>query len=60
MENKQENRMPVPERAKQFMPFSALRGLEEALEKVEAEESRKAEKAAGASLPALSAPAYFQ
>ena len=27
--------MPVSQRAKQFMPFSALKGLEEALEKKE-------------------------
>ncbi|MCR5538944.1 MAG: hypothetical protein K6F13_06700 [Lachnospiraceae bacterium] len=32
MGNKPRGKMPVSERAKQFAPFSALRGLEEALE----------------------------
>ena len=31
MANKPRNKMPVADRAKQFMPFSALRGLPEAL-----------------------------
>lgn len=31
MAQRPKNKMPVSDRAKQFMPFSALRGLEEAL-----------------------------
>ncbi len=31
MANKPKNKMPIEERAKQFMPFAALRGLPEAL-----------------------------
>ena len=31
MANRPRNKMPIPDRAKQFMPFSALRGLSEAL-----------------------------
>lgn len=33
--NKPKTKMPVSERAKQFMPFAALKGLPEALEKME-------------------------
>lgn len=33
--------MPISERAKQFAPFSALTGLEEALARKEAEHSRR-------------------
>ncbi len=33
MASKPKSKMPVSERAKQFMPFSALKGLEEAIEK---------------------------
>ena len=40
--------MPVAERAKQFMPFAALKGFEEALEKKETATDRSA--AAGRSL----------
>lgn len=31
MANKPRNKMPIEERAKQFMPFAALKGLPEAL-----------------------------
>lgn len=31
MAGRPRNKMPIPDRAKQFMPFSALRGLNEAL-----------------------------
>ena len=31
MPSKPKQKMPIEERAKQFMPFSALKGLEEAL-----------------------------
>lgn len=31
MSSKPKHKMPIEERAKQFMPFSALKGLEEAL-----------------------------
>ena len=31
MANKPKQKMPIADRAKQFMPFSALKGLEEAL-----------------------------
>ena len=40
--------MPVAERAKQFMPFAALKGFEEALEQKETATDRSA--AAGRSL----------
>lgn len=33
--NKPKTKMPVSERAKQFMPFAALKGLPEALQKME-------------------------
>ena len=35
MANKPREKMPISERAKQFMPFSALKGLNEALAKKE-------------------------
>ena len=37
MENKLRAKMPVAERAKQFMPFAAVKGLNEALAKKERE-----------------------
>lgn len=37
MASKPRAKMPVSERAKQFMPFAALKGLPEALEKKEKE-----------------------
>ncbi len=38
MANKPKNKMSTADRAKQFMPFSALKGLEDALKQVEYEE----------------------
>ena len=38
-------KMSASKRAKQFMPFAALKGFEEALEKVEAEAERRADSA---------------
>ena len=35
------NKMSIAQRAKQFIPFAALDGLEEALEKKELENSKK-------------------
>lgn len=35
MASKSQNKMPIEERAKQFMPFAALRGLPDALAKKE-------------------------
>lgn len=35
MVNKPKTKMPISERAKQFMPFAALKGLPEALQKME-------------------------
>lgn len=35
MESKKRPKMPVENRAKQFMPFSALKGYEEALKEVD-------------------------
>ncbi len=43
MANKPRMKMPVSERAKQFMPFSALSGLEDALRKKERIVVKKAE-----------------
>lgn len=40
MANKPKNRMSVANRAKQFMPFSALSGFEEALKQVERKRER--------------------
>lgn len=37
------NKMPISERAKQFMPFSALKGLDEAIAKKEEELLKKLE-----------------
>lgn len=37
MASKPREKMPISERAKQFMPFAALKGLPEALEKKEKE-----------------------
>lgn len=37
MENRTRAKMPVAERAKQFMPFAAVKGLNEALSKKENE-----------------------
>lgn len=37
MASKPREKMPISERAKQFMPFAALKGLPEALEKKERE-----------------------
>ena len=42
MANKPENKMPLSERAKQFLPFAALKGLPEAL----AEKERQAQEEA--------------
>ena len=47
MANKPRMKMPVSERAKQFMPFSALKGLDEALrekERIIVEETENGEK----------------
>lgn len=40
MASKPREKMPISERAKQFMPFAALKGLPEALEKKEKELSK--------------------
>lgn len=37
MENKKRGKMPVAQRAKQFMPFAAVTGLDEAIRRVELE-----------------------
>ena len=37
MASRPKNKMPISERAKQFMPFSALKGLDEAIAKKEQE-----------------------
>ena len=37
MENKTRAKMPVEQRAKQFMPFAAVTGLDEAIRRVEHE-----------------------
>ena len=37
MENKKRGKMPVAQRAKQFMPFAAATGLDEAIRRVELE-----------------------
>ena len=41
MANKPRNKMSVSNRAKQFMPFSALSGFKEALEQVEIKKARE-------------------
>ncbi len=43
MASRPKNKMPVQERAKQFMPFSALKGLDEAIAKIEEEHFKKLE-----------------
>ena len=37
MESKKRPKMPVSQRAKQFMPFAAVTGLDEAIRRVEIE-----------------------
>lgn len=45
MENKKERpKMPVSQRAKQFMPFAAVTGLEKALKEKEKEIEKKRDK----------------
>ena len=41
--NRPKNKMPISERAKQFMPFSALKGLDEAIAKKEQEHLKNLE-----------------
>lgn len=43
MESKRRDKMPVSERAKQFMPFAAVKGLDEALKRKEKEMMPKKE-----------------
>lgn len=47
MGNRKAGKMPVSERAKQFMPFAALRGLEEALAEQDRTYRAYAEQASG-------------
>lgn len=44
MENNLRQKMPISERAKQFMPFAALKGLPEALTHMEREHNAKSKK----------------
>jgi len=43
MGHKPAHPMPIEERAKQFMPFAALKGLPEALQKVEKQAEKNGE-----------------
>ena len=43
MASKPKTKMPISERAKQFMPFSALKGLDEAIAKKEEQHLKEIE-----------------
>ena len=53
MGKRPKTRMAVSERAKQFMPFKAVLGLDEALKEKELEFMRSIENSDGVSLPPL-------
>ena len=53
MVKKPKTRMAVSERAKQFMPFKAVLGLNEALKEKELEFMRSIENSGGVSLPSF-------
>ena len=50
------HKMPISERAKQFAPFAAIRGLEEALRKKEEEMKQKEKPKNENELPDISFP----